>query len=378
MKKRVLVSFVFLFSIFISLNFVSAGLWEWFFGKEVRMSPDENLAAYYNLDNNLNDLSGNENTIDAGTDSSRYAELVAGKFGQAYEYDGLNDCGIVPRKGNLVNLTKNSFSFEVWAKPKSIPSQGSVWWKSIFATTYSYPDKWYSNGIGINSDGKAVANIVNIVGNVPRDELLSSSNSISLNQWHHFVLSVNKATKTAKLYVDGSVVDSKRYTGELFDFSSTPTPGYYYIGCYDYYNPGSLASSFNGTIDEIKIWSKELSADEVRQNYNQVCVPKNCSSLNKQCGNWSDGCGVSLNCPACVNGASCSSDGECVNKDCTTIGFRIEGKYCSSEYIYEHQKESDEFCENNFECNSNICIEGKCVSGGIWSEFLEWFRKLFQ
>jgi len=42
-----------------------------------------------------------------------------------------------------------------------------------------------------------------------------------------------------------------------------------------------------------------------------TCVPDTCSSLGKQCGTWSDGCGGTLNCGVCETGYICS-DGQCI------------------------------------------------------------------
>lgn len=36
-----------------------------------------------------------------------------------------------------------------------------------------------------------------------------------------------------------------------------------------------------------------------------MCLPKTCSELGKQCGNWDDGCGGSINCDDCAAGDSC-------------------------------------------------------------------------
>jgi len=62
---------------------------------------------------------------------------------------------------------------------------------------------------------------------------------------------------------------------------------------------------------------------------------------------------------------------------CSLIGLRKDGNFCSPEKRWIEQKSADEFCDNNFECSTNLCIDGKCVSSGVWQKFLSWLQKLF-
>ncbi|MFH1710891.1 MAG: hypothetical protein ABH840_01105, partial [Nanoarchaeota archaeon] len=52
--------------------------------------------------------------------------------------------------------------------------------------------------------------------------------------------------------------------------------------------------------------------------------------------------------------------------------------YCSDENdLFVVQLGDDGACENNFECKTNLCINGNCVSDKLWNKFLAWFKKLF-
>ncbi|GAI14064.1 unnamed protein product, partial [marine sediment metagenome] len=60
------------------------------------------------------------------------------------------------------------------------------------------------------------------------------------------------------------------------------------------------------------------------------------------------------------------------------FGYRKAGEFCSAKSEqFISQLEGDSICENNFECQSNLCIDGECVSGSVWQKFLNWFKKLF-
>ncbi|MBI5803148.1 hypothetical protein HY448_00480 [Candidatus Pacearchaeota archaeon] len=69
---------------------------------------------------------------------------------------------------------------------------------------------------------------------------------------------------------------------------------------------------------------------------------------------------------------SCPLDGKCY-----PFSYRKDGEYCSDKSTFEPQFKEDSFCENNFECSSNFCVSGKCVSPGLIEKILEWFKNIF-
>jgi hypothetical protein len=79
----------------------------------------------------------------------------------------------------------------------------------------------------------------------------------------------------------------------------------------------------------------------------------------------------------------CDGDGDgscpgCLVADkCYTIGYRKAGEYCSDDLDFVSQVAADESCVNNFECNSNVCVSGECISAGFVEQILSWFRGLF-
>jgi len=110
------------------------------------------------------------------------------------------------------------------------------------------------------------------------------------------------------------------------------------------------------------------------------CVPKTCTSLGKECGDdWSDECGGILSCGDCLTDETCNAGfceipktGFCENlldsngpgvKPRTRIFHDDINKYCDPftlEYFPTLGK--DNFCENNYECDSNLCLDGVCNS----------------
>jgi len=71
-------------------------------------------------------------------------------------------------------------------------------------------------------------------------------------------------------------------------------------------------------------------------------------------------------------------DNGCVLGDkCYPIGYRKDSKFCSDEDEFVEYTEQTESCENNFECKSNVCVSGECVSEGMIKKILNWFRRVF-
>lgn len=65
------------------------------------------------------------------------------------------------------------------------------------------------------------------------------------------------------------------------------------------------------------------------------------------------------------------------NNKCLPIGIRVKGLYCSIDNELTNQLQSDEVCENNFECKSNVCVSGKCISESLIKKILNFFKRLF-
>ncbi|MBI5148427.1 S-layer homology domain-containing protein [Candidatus Pacearchaeota archaeon] len=74
--------------------------------------------------------------------------------------------------------------------------------------------------------------------------------------------------------------------------------------------------------------------------------------------------------PTCVSG--CVKDTLCL-----PFGTRVKGQYCEIDSQLKQQKAADVSCENNYECSTNVCIDGKCISQGLWQAFLSWFKNFF-
>ena len=80
------------------------------------------------------------------------------------------------------------------------------------------------------------------------------------NVWHHVALTYDALTTTMKLYKDGLLVATNTAVPVA---SNDPVLGRLYIGSYNSNN-----SLFKGNVDEVRLWNRVLSVEELQNNIN--------------------------------------------------------------------------------------------------------------
>ena len=58
----------------------------------------------------------------------------------------------------------------------------------------------------------------------------------------------------------------------------------------------------------------------------------------------------------------CTSGCLTENNICLPVGTRTSSKYCHTNNNLESLELEDESCQDNYECKTNICVEGQCKS----------------
>ena len=67
-----------------------------------------------------------------------------------------------------------------------------------------------------------------------------------------------------------------------------------------------------------------------------------------------------------------------IDSTCLPFGTRQKGLYCSINKTFEPQLELKEACENSYECRSNECSDGKCIStAGLLQRLLDLLSRIF-
>jgi hypothetical protein len=222
-------------------------------GTEGRLG--DGLVAYYPFEGNANDASGNGNH---GTEQGG-PSYVGGVCGEAISLDGVDDYLQVSDSASLDVTTRGTLSAWVMIPVgaeyehrgvfgKLVGSSGGeVSYELWFETTNTGPSGIPGPGIrGAAHDGSLTTSAI-------------TQRDIRDGRWHHLAFTWNGGEGI--IYVDGHDVTEKTEVGGagamVSDFAL-------YMGRY-YYTPDGEWYHLRGSIDEARIYNRDLSACEIRK-----------------------------------------------------------------------------------------------------------------
>ena len=208
-------------------------------------AAEQDLALYYTFD------------TDKVTDSGPKHKDAKAYGTMDFEQEGVYGSSVL-LKGGYIHMPEDiiqgfeDISVSCWVNPKRSAENSRIW-----------------------SLGDGMANLLNLqspcnegglrLGTSLRNDynptrVGSSKGELPLNQWSHVVVTYNQDdNKTLRLYVDGEEVGAKE-TGKLI--SALPLLSRAYIGRSQW----SADPDFYGYVDEVKIYSRTLSAAEIQED----------------------------------------------------------------------------------------------------------------
>jgi hypothetical protein len=202
------------------------------------------LVSYWNMQGNSNDYWGTNN----GTDTSVSYGTSYGKVAQGASFNGSNS-----------TIVTNSFpgnttwSVALWMKVTSNPSGRAGGSSAVGMTNGTNSGNF---NIGVRIDGSAYLTFSTYNGG--GGNTINGSYNMDDSAWHFVVATINSSTMT--LYMDNSLVGSTSVT-----YSATWGGSVLSIGS-NSWNSNSYFGT--GDIDELGIWSKVLSTQEITDLYN--------------------------------------------------------------------------------------------------------------
>jgi len=218
-------------------------------GDSVTSLYDDSLVLAYNFDNVASigenaavavDVSrtGNNGTLLNGTAWS------SGKYGGGLAFDGANDFVLVNSPAYMFN--SGSFSATVWANAAAL-------------------DGGYDGLLTVDVAGDESWKIKRDAGNTYFRGRYASTTldypAVNVNEWHQYGLV--KSGTTLSIYFDGALVTSAACAATHALSGTRLVIGSYRVN--DAYGGHHL---FNGSMDEVRIWNRSLSASEIQQQYN--------------------------------------------------------------------------------------------------------------
>ena len=215
--------------------------------------PLSGLIAFWPFNGNANDASGNNNS---GTVVN--AQLTADRFNtsnKAYSFNGTDAFIKIP---TLNGISYSPISYSAWAYLKVYIPEG-IYPAGIGQVIVGREAAGYTDQ-GCLMMGKNQMIIDNTFYYYRGQDGVDSQFKPDLNRWYHVVLTISDGTY--KYYVDGTLVrTAQSITSE---FQNIP----FLIGAGSGSNLVGNRFFYNGLIDDVAIWNRALTADEVLKVYN--------------------------------------------------------------------------------------------------------------
>jgi hypothetical protein len=258
------------------------------------------------------DMKLNGNLVnDVGTNGTGYGTLsyVTGKYSNGVYLSSASTGISVP----LASYT--SFSVGAWMKADIAGTNVPILVKGNKHSGTCYDT--FNNAMWLNSDGT--------VSFVFHPECANgdgcgaqSTSSIVGSTWKYVVGTFDNLSKRMRIYVDGVLETESICTTKTPPTSTgTLTVGYYRDNQY---------SRFKGSLDEIKVYSRALTSQEIVQNMaNERC---DASSDNGSCASSCSSTCQPQTIDTCGNGSLCLDRGEVCD------GSNLNGKTCATQTSY--------------------------------------------
>ena len=260
--------------------------------------PTNGLVGYWPFNGNANDQSGNGNngTVISGLLSNDRL----GNANSSYYLNGQTDYITVP---SVSSMLPNRLTLSVWIKIPSNYTGNNGIGPIIRARFYGYV-LWFDSSNG---------SIINILHhNSSATTTTNTPSNINDNQWHQIVGTFDGTNN--KLYLDGQLISTDVTTtlSNLYYVSDGPVA----FGR-DGNNPSTATAMYQGWIDDIGIWNRALSQQEITNMYNGVNYSDTCNAVSGSlvnglvgywpfCGNANDQSGNGNN--GTVYGATLTTD----------------------------------------------------------------------
>jgi hypothetical protein len=197
----------------------------------------------FNNDTDFTDYStyGNNGT----NNGSNYT--AGGRLGGARQFDGTNDYVSIPNSPSLNPV--NEITMEAWVKPRNI-------------TANAYYEILRQDGGGriklfaFQDYGTLLTLGLYTSSSYWETDFPITATYFTDGNWHHVVYTYNGSY--ARLFVDGRLNNSQAHTGTIDSVTANLIIG----------SLGGSGEFFNGSIDEIRIFSRALPSEEINASYN--------------------------------------------------------------------------------------------------------------
>lgn len=209
------------------------------------------LTAHWKFDSSGVDSSG------SGLDLTRYNTdvYIPGINSKGSYFNGSDQAWTRSNPNAAINFsTSTNFSISWWMKFNPGYGGGS------FAIFCNFNNPTYNQGYEVYFTGSN--NIILFIGSANRS---LSFTALSLDRWYHMVMTAHRTTPALKLYVDGKYVTQNT---DSLNQNATASSGKLVLGGEPDPTTTNPRALFNGSVDDFRVYSHELSAADVLSLYN--------------------------------------------------------------------------------------------------------------
>ena len=216
------------------------------------------LVGYWPFNGNTNDESGNGNngTVNGATLTSDRS----GSGNKAYYFNGFSYISVA--NNSTLNFGTGDYTISAWGNRQGTNQYQNIISKQLLGPNYT---GWSLNFINNYPRFEAGAtNNGSWIGNGEINNVAPYSNPIYNDTWNHFVAVFNPSNLVLKLYINGILAITKSTSSSLINPDNINN---LFFGVYQPSGAPSGAEFLTGMIDDIAIYNRAISANEVQQLY---------------------------------------------------------------------------------------------------------------
>ena len=221
---------------------------------ELELPSLEGIVSHWKLDEGSGIIA--HDSVGSNHGTIHGAMWTSGQVAGALNFDGDQDYVSIPDSDSL---TPTEITLSFWVNNRGGQNAGIYKWASCPWEPAS-PGNSRAYALQVSNSDKKVWLLVHSGVNTYDD--LGSNSSVPVNEWHHLTATFHGGD--AAIYIDGQLDRSARMSvSSIMNDAQPLTVG----GAWEYCGADSFEGEFNGTIDEIMIFSRALSAQEVEGLY---------------------------------------------------------------------------------------------------------------
>ena len=225
---------------------------------------DGNDVDWGNTGTEIKDVSGQGNDGDAVGLTT--ASVTRGKLGQGLSFNGTSD--YIGASYSSFNFTAaNKYTWVFWAKPSGFAAYTPLWFSTFSYTCFSGSDlSIYAHSTSDSVPGPVTAGVSFVVSNSGVGGYFgihTTDNVLAIDEWNNIAVTYDGTlsdTNKVTLYIDG--VDRTDRT----DIYDTVAPGDFVAN--DTFIGSDDCTMFAGYLDDVRMYSRVLSASEIVNLYN--------------------------------------------------------------------------------------------------------------